>query len=116
MYPSPKILAAAYEYIKTVPPVNKWKLPPAEEVEFRITKDRNVLGQHTTYRYSRREHIIYISGARISFGDTLLRVLAHEMVHASLAEEGRNAVSHNKEFHSRAKELCKAMGWDEKDF
>ena len=115
MHPTPTILAAGYEYIKTVPPAGEWKLPPAEQVEFRVTKDKNKLGQHTTYRWT-KEHIIYISAACVSHGDTLLRVLAHEMVHAAMAEAGNDAVSHNRAYWERAVPLCLSMGWDPKAF
>lgn len=115
MHPSPKIIAAAYEFIKTVPPANEWKLPPAEEVEFRVSKDRNTLGQHTTYKWT-KEHIIVISSACISHGDTLLRILAHEMVHAACAEAGLNQVNHSRPFWERAIPLCVNMGWDPKAF
>ena len=115
MYPTPETLAAAWDFLRTVEPVKDWKLPPAEQVEFRVTKDRNNLGAHTTYKWT-KEHIIYISASCVSHCDTLLRVLAHEMVHAAMAEAGNNPTAHNRAYLERAIALCFNMGWDPKAF
>ena len=115
MHLTPNILAAAYEYIRSVAPASDWKLPPAEQVEFRVSRDKNALGTHTTYKWT-KEHIITISSSKISHSDTLLQVLAHEMVHAAMAEAGNEPVSHNRAFWERAVPLCANMGWDPKAF
>ena len=97
------------------PSLRRTSGPPSEQVEFRVSKDRNNLGQHTTYKWT-KEHIIIISSACISHGDTLLRILAHEMVHAATAEAGNNPIAHNRAYWERAVPLCVNMGWDPKAF
>lgn len=114
MHPTPAILAAGYEFIRSVPPVRGWNLPPSDQVEFRVMRDRTVYGAHTTYAW-KREHIIDISAANISHADTLLRALAHEMVHAACAVAGERT-EHGEPFQRRARVLCRAMGWDERAF
>ena len=115
MHITPAIISAAYEYIRSVPPANEWKLPPAEQVEFRVTRDKNNLGQHTTYRWT-KEHIIYLSSAGICHTDTLLKVLAHEMVHAALAQEGNHSQGHGRAFIAKTLSICASHGWDARAF
>ena len=115
MHPTPEILSAAWDFLRTIEPIKSWKLPPAEQVEFRVTRDRNKFGEHATYKWT-KEHIVYISAACVSHCDTLLQTLAHEMTHAAMAEAGNNPTAHNRAFHERAVALCFSMGWDPKAF
>lgn len=115
MHPTPETLSAAWDFLRTIEPIKSWKLPPAEEVEFRITRNKHTLGEHTTYKWT-KEHIVWISSVCVSHCDTLLMVLAHEMVHAAMAETGKNSTVHNRSFYERSEPLCLAMGWDPKAF
>ena len=114
---TPDILAAAYEYLRATPPFNEWNLPEADEIEFRVMKTRVYSGQHTPYVRSNR-HCIDVSISGVGYTDTLIRVMAHEMVHAYqriVNSETKNA-GHNPEFHRLGRRVCKHHGFDPKEF
>ncbi|MBI1989542.1 MAG: SprT-like domain-containing protein [Betaproteobacteria bacterium] len=115
---TPDMVAAVYECLRQFPPLSSWKLPPAEEVEFRVNKQPNTMGEYT--RYARTvDHIVIVSSLTIGHFATLASVVAHEMVHLKQAldkTEPTRAGGHNAEFRRLAKQVCKIHGWDYKAF
>ena len=111
---TPEILAAAYDYNKTWEPFNKWNFPDAEEVEFRVIKSTTV---HGWYAMRDGKHIIAISARTVGFPTTLIRVMAHEMIHLHQQEAGMaNAAQHNRAFQKLAERVAKIHGYDPKEF
>lgn len=54
---------------------------------------------------------------RINTGNRLLRVLAHEMAHAALAQTGAHGkADHGAEFRDMAEIVCERMGWLVRNF
>lgn len=115
---TPDMVAAVYECLRQFPPFSSWKLPPAEEVEFRVSNQPNSMGEYT--RYARTvDHIVIVSSLTIGHFATLASVVAHEMVHLKQALDGTEpsrAGGHNAEFRRLAKQVCKIHGWDCKAF
>jgi SprT-like family len=115
---TPDMVAAVYTCLNQLPPFNSWKLPPAEEIEFRVNKKRDTMGEYT--RYARTtDHIVILSSAVIGHLSTLLAVLSHEMIHLKQAidkTEPSRAGVHNADFRRLAKLVCKIHGWDYKAF
>lgn len=115
---TPDMVAAVYECLRQFPPFSSWKLPPAEEVEFRVHNQPNTMGEYT--RYARTaDHIVIVSSLTIGHFATLASVVAHEMVHLKQAldkTEPKRAGGHNAEFRRLAKQVCKIHGWDYKAF
>ena len=115
---TPNMVAAVYECLRQFPPFSSWKLPPAEEVEFRVNNQPNTMGEYT--RYARTvDHIVIVSSLTIGHFATLASVVAHEMVHLKQAldkTEPARAGGHNAEFCRLAKQVCKIHGWDYKAF
>lgn len=55
--------------------------------------------------------------SRIRNGHQMLRILAHEMVHAALDKHGAwGKADHGKEFKALARIVCTRMGWPERGF
>ena len=113
---TPHVLVAAYKYLRVTAPFRRWALPPADEVEFSVTRHRDREGDHEMRR--RKEHVIRVSAHKITTTDLLMQVMAHEMLHAYqdgvLRSGGR--VAHNAKFHQLARWVCKRHGWDEAVF
>lgn len=116
MHLTPTMLEAAYEYLKTTPPFRRWKLPSADHVEFRVTRDQNVLGYYQPHDKDGR-HIVGISAAKIDRTETLMETMAHEMVHLRqhLTRSASNG-GHNVEFQRIGAQVCKQHGFNPKFF
>lgn len=114
LYLTKDILTAAYDYLETTPPFNKWNLPPGEEIDFIIGRTDQEYGRH----WADDKHHISISCRAISRYDSLIQVMAHEMIHVYQAQTRTwtKDVVHNKSFHSLAEKVCKLHGYDVKIF
>ena len=112
---TPHMLAAGYEYLRTTPPFVRWKLPPADEVQFRVSRKTSRFGEYWT---EGEEHVISVSDLSTGHTATLLTTLAHEMVHLHqhvTKTETKGAV-HNAQFRRLAARICKYHGFDPKAF
>ena len=108
---TPHNLAAAYEYLRATTPFKGWKLPPAEEVEFRVVRDKRIDGQHNFYLGTKRgEHIISVSVPNVHTTTCLLITMAHEMIHAKQTADGVRGRGHNIEFWQLARQICHVHG------
>lgn len=119
---TPDSLAAAYEYLRTTPPFRRWKLPPADEVEFHVTRHRVHYGDHDLIgRGQNRRHCIRASTSEgmATTTNRLLMTIAHEMIHAyqdGVTRTGSWKTTHNREFHRLAARVCKIHGWILQEF
>lgn len=110
-------LAAAYDYLCTTPPFCDWNLPDAEEIDFKVSRRVSEFGRYQWVG----KHTISMSSKTIGQTTTLLRYLAHEMVHLHLEITGMESKSgglniHNTAFRKFAAQACKFHGWDPKAF
>ena len=114
---TPHLAAAVYDCLREFPPYKKMKLPPADEVEFHIVVDKLVHGWHTNAAGG-GEHVIAISAGGVEHFDTLVRIVAHEMLHVYQAETKTETpnTKHNAAFHVLARRVCRLFDWDYKNF
>lgn len=113
---TPEMLAAAYEFLRTSAPFRGWRLPTADEVEFQVVAARDRHGHYC--RGDSAEHRIAISAATVGHTETLMRTVAHEMIHLYQRErrtETANA-EHNSEFLRLARFVCLHHGFDPRAF
>jgi hypothetical protein len=114
---TPEMLEAAYDYLRTTPPFNKWKLPPGAHLTFRVAKTRKMFG---SYQRDGDHHIITASAGKIGQTMTLLRLLSHEMNHMHLEILGLDSRggpdTHTIRFRKDAALICKVHGFDPKEF
>jgi len=101
-------VVAAYRFLQATPPFNRWRLPDADEVKFRVISARTHYGSAD---WPKRR--LYVSGRLIGHTDTLLRVLAHEMAHFRADAQGEKAV-HGRLWHRAVRAICREHGWDAK--
>ena len=110
---TPKQCAAAYEFLRTLPPFCKWNLPPASEVVFRVKHLADCYGEYIF----EGKHVITVSTAFVSQPLTLVRVMAHEMIHLRQAQHGEETkAQHNAAFRRQAARVCRLHGFDPKEF
>lgn len=106
MHLTPSMLEAAYEYLRTTPPFNRWKLPHADEIEFAITRHRDRRGDcRAEPRVSAR---IRISTYYIYTTDELMAVMAHEMCHLHVT----SGPDHGSGWRAAARSTCNQHGWE----
>lgn len=110
---TPKIIENIYSMLYCVEPFSTWELPLPEEIKFIVDIDPEVMG---TYCYTDDEdyaHTITISSARCGHLDTVIRTMAHEMIHASRWNTVTHAwTKHDKTFRNRAKSVSLELGFD----
>lgn len=114
---TPEVIPAAYEFLRATRPFKAWRLPHADEIEFHATLSKSDFGEYT--HLCRTEHrYILISSVHVRHTDTLIRVLAHEMIHLHQALRGTETAGsqHNAQFHRIAKRICDLHGFDVKAF
>ena len=97
--------------LRAFPPFVRWKLPPSYEVKFELL--------HTKFwqaDWLQRDgsHRIRVSERKHHFLDSLVRSMAHEMIHVHMYNAGTETpgVEHNAEFERLAKQVCKSFGFD----
>lgn len=113
---TPEMLAAAYDFLAVTPPFSAWSMPPSDEVKFKVGRFRT----HCAHYQWDGKHTITASKNAIGHTDTLMRKLAHEMIHLHLEElsmDGRGTPhTHSGAFRLLAEEVCGYHGWDLKVF
>jgi hypothetical protein len=115
---TPDTIAAAYEYLRSLPPCLRWNLPEPEDVVFKVSYRTGEFGR---YQKVGDKHVISMSIVAIGHTETLMRYLAHEMIHLHLEITGMesrngNPNTHNAAFRKFADRVCKIHGFDPKAF
>jgi hypothetical protein len=115
---TPEIIEGAYEFLRTTPPFRGWNLPHADEVTFVVSRHKLHVGYHRGSRRKIHSHEIGISQACVGHTNTLLRTMAHEMIHQHQQRQRTDTpnTEHNAEFTRLARIVCRHHGWDEGEF
>lgn len=109
---TPELMAAAYEFLRASKPFSAWRLPEADDVEFHVTRHREIIGDHSMHG---EKHVIRCSATNVGTTDALIRVMAHEMIHAHCDRRGIRG-EHGKDFQAAADKVCRFHGFDRKGF
>lgn len=108
---SSSTVRATYEYLSQIPPFKRLNMPASESVTFEVNNDPACYGEYEP------EHVIRISRAKVGFLETLIKTVAHEMVHLHLYRTGyKEWDSHDKKFEYYANRISTTMGFDPKEF
>lgn len=114
---TPDMLDAAYSFLRVSPPFDRWGLPLPFMLKFEVIRSTDYMGWFVPPSESSNAVKIQISGRCVGHTDTLLRVMAHEMIHAHQWFTGKDTRSlHNADFRKKAARVCAAHGWDPKLF
>jgi len=106
-----KTVKAIYIMLRKLPPFNKWELPPASKIKFKVIQDYKFMGELDVKPY------------RMKFGsnhqehfETIVTTIAHEMIHLSLYLEGVPSYNiHTRKFKEKAHEIGVLFGFDRKN-
>lgn len=110
---NPVILKEIYEMLSICEPFTKWKIPLADEVRFEVIRDDSVMGTYLYDDGGEYAHTIQISESRNGHLDTVVRTLAHEMIHASRHDTVTDAwLKHDATFRRRAHLVATELGLD----
>lgn len=115
---TPEILRAAYEYFCVTVPFCKWNMPDADEILFKVTRSRKVLGQARYFTGQKKPNYeLEVSEHFIGRTHSLMELVAHEMVHIHQRETRmEKGGEHNAAFKKLAAVVCKHHGFDPKLF
>jgi hypothetical protein len=110
---TPKALEGIYLMLCQCKPFTGWTLPASEEIKFLVTNEIDAMG---TYQYDDDEdyvHTLTISKAKCGHLDTVIRTVAHEIIHMSRAGTVTDAwTKHDATFRRRAHLIATELGFD----
>jgi hypothetical protein len=111
---TPFILESTYEYLRTLPPFNGWKLPEPDDVEFHVTR-KIAIDCYGDCEMAGDEFKIRISTGRVTKLRPLILTMAHEMVHIRCYLIGDKS-DHGGMFKRHAALVCRALNFDPGEF
>lgn len=105
-----KTIKSMYSLLRSMPPFNKWNLPPAHKIKFKVRHDLDLLGH------------MYMKPFKMEIGtkhqehfESVLTTVAHEMVHLSLFIDGCPSFNqHRKAFRMKTAQIGDLYGFDRK--
>jgi hypothetical protein len=115
---NPDRLRLVYDLLSECPPFDKWNLPHGEDVTFVVNRFKKEYGRHNTTLRSdlKLGHRIGISAVNVTTLDTLMRVMAHEMVHvheqANEVCSAKQSAQHTPAFWAFGREVCANLGFN----
>ena len=110
---TPTILRNIYAMLYCCEPFSKWKLPLPEEVKFIVDYDPETMGTYCYDEGNEHEHTITISASRCGFLETVIKTIAHEMIHASRSGTVSDAwLKHDASFRRKAHQIGVSCGFD----
>lgn len=114
---TPDTLRHVYNMLCSTSPFREWNMPDGDDVVFKVGRFRSHCAH---YQWDGKQHTITASINAIGFTETLVRKMAHELIHLHLEELGMDrrgtADTHNGAFRRLAAEVCKVHGFDLKVF
>ena len=110
---TPTILRNIYAMLYCCEPFSKWKLPLPEEVKFIVDYDPETMGTYCYDEGDEHEHTITISASRCGFLETVIKTIAHEMIHCSRSGTVSDAwLKHDASFRRKAHQIGVSCGFD----
>ena len=102
---------AVYELLIQLPPIKAWRLPPSKDLIFVVRNLPDVYGM-----FEPEPHKITISSAKHAHLDTVIRTMAHEMIHLHLfLRKDPDWDKHTKVFLDAAEKVSHSLGFDPKE-
>ena len=108
---TPELCVRAYELLRVMKPFSGWRLPEADEVEFRVTASKSGYGK---CGIRNGVHMIEISQPYHQDLTTLLQTMAHEMIHVRQHKYHiwrEKDGGHGRTFQRDARRVCHENRW-----
>ena len=107
-------IRGVYVMLSKMMPFKRWAVAPVEQVLFVATNSKEVYGEYTPDDDD--FHIIRISGAKHGHLDTMIKTVAHEMIHMVLyRRRNKEWAEHDATFSAMAEQVCKYLGYDPRE-
>jgi hypothetical protein len=120
MKATPEILESIYCLICQLPPINKWKMPPIAEIDFKVSDKVFHDGEEcfATYTFDSEKdvHEILVSCEMNPTFELILTSLLHECIHMRRFKKSEDWHLHDAVFKKYAKEICEEYGITRIDF
>lgn len=100
---TPVILRAAYELVCETPPFNKWNLPDADDLKFKVSRNGREYGAVET---AGPDVWLCVSDKTVGNWSTLLATVAHECIHLHQIGTGLQ-LDHGPAFKKWAALVCR---------
>lgn len=110
---TPHMLEAAYTLLQSTPPFSRWKLPLADDVEFRVTRGDTEYGACQIKNGVPVMEISFVDHGTLG---SLIVTLAHEMIHLKMRRDFPKEEDHGERFQKYADSVCRAHGFDRRAF
>jgi hypothetical protein len=110
-------IANLYSALIEFPVFDEYKLPPASKVDFVVVHDDTICGQYEPPEAG-EPHVITISTARCGHLDTVLKTIAHEIIHMCVYLDSPKTdkyTSHKGLFLKLQKRVANTLGYDPKE-
>ena len=105
-----RTIKSMYSLLRSMPPFNKWNLPPAYKIKFKVDHNLPLMGQMDV-----EKKIMTIGTKHQEHFETVLTTVAHEMVHLSLYIDGCPSFNqHRKAFRMKTAQIGDLYGFDRK--
>ena len=109
---TPDLIAAFYDALRLADPFRAWKLPPASECRFKVSRSKKVCADFTVINGVPTYRISTTANGHLA---TVLASLSHEMLHHRQEQTG-DRETHGPRFQRMAARVCRVMGFDVKTF
>jgi hypothetical protein len=108
-----EVLAHCYDMVVAASPtLQRWNLPPSEDIKFKIIKHKDRYGHHEVIG---GVHHIAISSVYVTKFETLISTLVHEAIHIH-QDRCDLPRADNKVFSKFADKLCRELMLDRGTF
>ena len=105
-------IRATYEYLLIFPPFNRWKMIAAEDLTFLVVAFTSEYAQYNPQKKEFR-----VSHVNVGKQLTLLKKVAHEMIHVHEDALGIYTKTHDTPFFLRCRDqVCRHFDFDPFDF
>jgi hypothetical protein len=107
---TPKALENIYIMLCSIKPFSGWSMPTSAEVMFVVTNELDALGTYV-FDDDKDIHVITISKAKNGHLDTVIKTLAHEMIHLK-RHKTKHWDKHDAVFRKYAHSVATELGFD----
>jgi hypothetical protein len=109
---TPETIKATYGYLLHFPPFSGWKMYPARKLTFSVVP---YTGEYAQFDPNKME--LRVSAAAMSKQHTLMKKMAHEMIHVHEHAIGRWSHTHDTAFFFKCRDrVCRHFDFDPLDF
>ena len=109
---TPETVKATYEYLLKFPPFLGWRMHPSSKMTFRVVDHVSEYAQFSPDKMEMR-----VSNVTVSKHQTLLKKVAHEMIHVHEHAIDKWSKKHDSAFFLRCRDqVCKRFDFDPADF